>query len=426
MSPELLDRLFIPRFRRPPAPIRPGLYHFTETIDDRVARFHLRVDDNGAGLLIANATAAARLSASGVAIAKGLLEGQPDSQLLTELERRFKDTSDEQQRDDIDSMRRLLSQLADPGGQYPVFNLEDPSLSPFKTRLAPPIEANIALDEPRLLVQVLDRLWDAGIPHVTLLVPHDPNPEWLLAAVQRAQSLGLISGASGRASDLAAGTTLEGLVAMGLDHLTVYYASADAGVHDSLFGDGDHEAAEAVFARSKAFELADVAHVPLVPATLDGIEATLQRLLDLQVPFAKFFAIATAGDGADGAIPAQAMPQMASLVEDAADSAHVLYQWEPPVLRLPERALIDQIRSGPRCASDLAVRIEADGSVIPPRGPRRVAGNILTDDWKRIWQSDAFQSYRQRVESPTRCPTCPGLTTCAADCPREPDGWSKP
>lgn len=427
MSPDLLDRLFIPRFRRSPKAIRPGLYHFTDVEADRVTRFHLRVDDDGAGMLIANATAAARLSPSGIVIAKGLLERQSESYLLTDLDSRFKNISYEQQCDDIDQVKELLRDLAHPGGQYPVFNLEDPTLSPNQTRLAPPIEASIPLEDPKKLVLVLDRLWDANIPHVTILAPEAPNPVWLVAAVQRAQSLGLISGVSGRATDLAAGTLLDDLVAMGLDHLTLFYASAEAALHDSFFGAGDHAAAEVLFARTQALALADVGHVPLVQATLDGIEATLQRLLALHVPYAKFFAIAAEDPtDASGAIPAQAMPQMASFIEDAADSTHVHYQWEPPVLRDSNQTLIGQIRSGPRCASDLAVRVEPDGSVIPPRGPVRVAGDLIRNDWSTIWHSDAFQSYRTRVESPTRCATCPGLVICAADCPREPAGWSRP
>ena len=101
--------------------------------------------------------------------------------------------------------------------------------------------------------------------------------------MQRSQSLGLISGVSGRATDLAAGTLLDDLVAMGLDHLTLYYASAEAALHDSFFGAGDHAAAEALFARTQALALAEVGHVPLVQATLEGIEATLERLQALNV-----------------------------------------------------------------------------------------------------------------------------------------------
>jgi len=47
------------------------------------------------------------------------------------------------------------------------------------------------------------------------------------------------------------------------------------------------------------------------------------------------------------------------------------------------------VRQGPRCSSDVAIRVEPDGAVIPPRGPRRVAGNLLSDHWPAIWQDAA-------------------------------------
>jgi radical SAM protein with 4Fe4S-binding SPASM domain len=63
--------------------------------------------------------------------------------------------------------------------------------------------------------------------------------------------------------------------------------------------------------------------------------------------------------------------------------------------------------------------------VIPPRGPHRVAGNLLRDEWPVIWQDAAFQAYRSRIERPTHCLICPGLAICAADCPRQPSGWAQ-
>jgi len=118
------------------------------------------------------------------------------------------------------------------------------------------------------------------------------------------------------------------------------------------------------------------------------------------------------------------MRQVAAQVEEDAAEAQVRYIWEPPVQRDPKKSLIDQIREGPRCAGDLAIRIEPDGKIIPARGPFRMAGNLLRDDWDSIWQTDAFQNYRQRVQSPTRCDQCPGLAICAADCPAKPEGWA--
>jgi radical SAM protein with 4Fe4S-binding SPASM domain len=83
-----------------------------------------------------------------------------------------------------------------------------------------------------------------------------------------------------------------------------------------------------------------------------------------------------------------------------------------------------QIRLGPRCVGDVAIRVEPDGSVIPPRGRYRTAGNILQDDWSAIWHHEAFRAYRERVEAPSRCDICPDLLICVAGCPSDPRSWA--
>ena len=425
MSPTLLERLLIPQLRRPAQPPAPGLYPFDRPIDDeRAVRYHLRVDPDGGGLLVVNATACARLTASGVLIARGLLQGQSDDSVVETLAQAF-DGAAPQQHQDVAQVRSLLHELAEPGGLYPVFNLHDPYAGRSKARLMPPIEAALSLAEPAALAPLLARLWQASIPHVTLLAPPSPDPAWLVAAVEGATRAGLICGVSGRASDLASDSLLDDMIAAGLDHLTLAYASHQPALHDSLYGEGDHALAEALFSRTEMLALADVAQVPLIETTVEGLADTLDRLLALGVFNVQLFALAAPDDNGDGAIPAARMAQMAADVEEAAEQAEVLYQWQPPVLRTAELTLAEQVRQGPRCTSDVAIRVEPDGSVIPSRGPRRVAGNLLHDDWTTIWQDAAFKAYRSRIERPTHCLTCPGLAVCAADCPRELAGWSQ-
>jgi radical SAM protein with 4Fe4S-binding SPASM domain len=171
-------------------------------------------------------------------------------------------------------------------------------------------------------------------------------------------------------------------------------------------------------------EVADVGHIPLVQGTLPGLEDTLESLHALNVPNAAFFAIASTEDPQDGSITAEGLRQVAAQVEEDAADANVRYIWEPPMKRHPAKSLREQLRDGPRCSGDLSIRVEPNGAVIPPRGPYRMAGNVLKDDWDSIWMTDAFHTYRGRVEAPTRCDQCPGLVICAADCPVEVRGWS--
>ena len=63
-----------------------------------------------------------------------------------------------------------------PGDTYPVYNLEDAAVSPYAAQLIAPLQASVPLAEPEKLVPILDRLWEVGIPHVTLLAPQTRIP----------------------------------------------------------------------------------------------------------------------------------------------------------------------------------------------------------------------------------------------------------
>jgi radical SAM protein with 4Fe4S-binding SPASM domain len=233
----------------------------------------------------------------------------------------------------------------------------------------------------------------------------------------------------GRASDLSQEGLLAALAQAGVDHITVLYASADPAVHDALVGEGDHALAGPLLAAIMVNEIAPVAEIPLVEQTVPVLPETLAALREIGEHNYSFFAIAAQDEMEEaaraGALRASAMPQTADMVEELANQMDVRFIWQPPLERDPARSLAEQVQQGPRCSGDVAVRVEPDGEVIPARGPYRSAGNILTYEWPRIWNDQAFRQYRERVESPTRCDDCPGLAICAADCPRKQAGWAQ-
>ena len=211
MTTQWLKNLFSIKRPTPPPPIAPGLYHAMQEADGLYTRFHLRVERDGTGMLIANATAAAQLSPTGVVIAKGLLEGKDEGAILNDLTASFKGTTDAVMRADIGHVNALITQIMNPGDTYPVFNLEDAAVSPYAAQLIAPLQASVPLADPETLVPILDRLWAVGIPHVTLLAPQNPEPAHLIRAVERAEDLGMIAGVRGRATDLRGGSLLADL-----------------------------------------------------------------------------------------------------------------------------------------------------------------------------------------------------------------------
>lgn len=429
------------RLQRPelPPPTPPGLYAFLREADGTHTRFHLRVEPDGSGTLIANASAAVRLTPSGVVMAKALLQGSETEEIVGSVLSLFRGVTPETARQDLEQVRALVDRLFSPELRYPILNLEDASVSPHlfasdanphQARLLAPFSADVPLADPVRMLPLLTRLWDAGIPHVVFLAPDRPDPAHLVRAVERAEDLGMIAGVRARACDLAAGVVLQDLAQAGVDHVTIPAASPGREIHDGFYGEGDHALIERAVTVAHANEVCAVAEVPLLESTLDTLEAMLEWLAGLGVAEVSFFTIAAPNDmpaaHRSDALEASVLPQAAALVEGAVLDARMRFFWQPPMRRDPTRPLADQVREGPRCSGDVAVRVEIDGSVIPPRGPYRAAGNLLRQPWGDIWESREFRIFRERIEAPSRCPDCPGLAVCAAECLREPAGWAEP
>jgi radical SAM protein with 4Fe4S-binding SPASM domain len=420
----LIKRLFLiqppPKTRTVPS----GLYHYMKEVDGDYTRFHLRVDRDGRGMLLANASAAAHLTISGVLIAQQLLEGADDEQIRKQMVANFRGATEEDVRRDMAQVQGVIDQLAAPGDTYPVMNLDDVAFSAREAQLIAPLRADVPLAPPDRLGPILEKLWAVGVPNVCILAPENPDASALIRAVERAEDLGLIAGVRARASEVQDSTLLANLAMAGVDYVTLPFASATPEIHDALMRQGDHAAALRVFEMVLNQEVCPVAEVALVEATLPGLEETLATLQQARVANVSFVAVATTGDAQGGALAAHSLPPLVVTIEEFSAEAQVRMLWQPPVEYDPAIPLPEQVRRGPRCSGDVAVRVESDGDVFPPRGPAQSAGNLLAQPWEEIWGHAAFRLYREQVEEASRCEACPGLALCRVVCPRERTSWS--
>lgn len=404
------------------------MFPYMREIDGQATRFHLRVDADGAGVLLVNATQVVRLSAAGVWMAKHLLDGDHPEAIVQSVCNHFRGATDYVVRNELQQVQGIITNLQTPGDNYPILNLSDPALTGETPLLEKPFSADVPLAGPDQLIPLLNRLWEVGIPHVTFLVPENVDPRSLVHAVERAEDLGMIAGVRGRASDLCRESLLKDLALAGVDHVNILYLSANANTHDPLAGQGDHSLAQQSLQEIVSLEVCPVAEIALVDQTLETIEETLDDLAGRGVHNVNFFAVAADGaltdDERQGALTADALLQTAALVEESAHGSAVRYLWFAPVRRDPRSTLAEQVRRGPRCSGDNSVRLEPAGEVYPARGPRESVGNLLHDNWEKIQAHPAYDRYRRRIASPTHCDQCPGLAICAADCPRSPEGWS--
>jgi radical SAM protein with 4Fe4S-binding SPASM domain len=408
------------------APLGPGVYHYQRLQSEWPTRFHLRVDPDGGGLLLANAAEAAYLSPVGVEMVHQVLEDTPDETILDGVRQRYQGASSAEMAADLAGIHAMVADLSEPGDNYPVTNLTDHPAGRGRV-LAAPFRADVVQGDPETIRDLLNRLWEVGIPHTTFLANPARPPAELVRLVEAAEDLGMIAGLRALASWLSPDVIREAALA-GLDHLDVVWVAEDASTHEAVTAPGDWEAAGAAFAQCHDLELAPVAEVPLFAGNASAIRDLMAALARRSVTNLSFYALACPNDDttaqAAGALPARGVVSVAVAITEAAEEGQTRYLWAPPVRFDPRRSLADHVRAGPRAVGDVSVRVEADGSVFPARGPRQCTGNLLTQTWEEIWNHECFARYRGRLEQPERCPDCPDLPLCRADCPKDPRAWS--
>ncbi len=389
-------------------------------------RFHLRIDPDGSGLLLANAAEAAWLTPVGVKMAAGVLEGRSDQEIVEEIKSEFRGAPEAQVHTDLAQVHAAIADLAEPGDNYPVTNLTDPKLSPWERQLGAPLRADVDQCDPERFRAIIRALWDAGVPHVCIQADREGDSAQLVSLVEAVEDLGMICGLRTAASWLSP-LLIEACAMAGLDHLDLVFVCHDEAEHDATCGGGDYDAFVAAIEQCHELELAPVAQWPLMDSNLADMDEMAAALQGLGVTNVVGCAIACLDDDeaadAAGALPARALPQVATTFFELADSTSARYLWAPPRRFDHAKSLHEQILDGPRTSADVTVRVNADGTVWPARGAQS-AGNILTNTWAEIWQHPAFERFRERLSAPAKCPDCPDLPICNADCPKDPAGWS--
>jgi radical SAM protein with 4Fe4S-binding SPASM domain len=406
------------------AGIPAGVFHYQRTDGGRTARFHLRVDPSGNGLLLANAKSAVRLHPSGVILAKGLLEGQDETALLGHLEKVFRGVSEDRAKVDLQQIRELIARLEAPGDSFPLFSTGDASFAPEHVPLERPVSADVPLCKPFYLDAILERLWEEGIPHATIIAGKNPADKELIHAVEKAEKLGIITGVRGCGAQLSVGSRISELAGAGLDHLDVVCLSIDEKIHDSLTTPGDYRLAVKSLVTAQKRGICPVAVIPVVRAVLPKIEETLAAIAAHGVQHVYLLAFITTENhpAMQEVFRADELAPATGMLEETAARHAIRVIWYPPVRRNFNLTLAEQIFRGPRASGDGSIRVEPDGRVFAARGRSLPAGNLLQDSWEKIAASRVYKNFRKHVEKHLYCERCQNLGFCVADCAMPVEG----
>ncbi|MCA9969442.1 MAG: radical SAM protein, partial [Anaerolineales bacterium] len=429
------------------APPPPGLHAFELAPAGGKRRLHLRIDDDGAGVLFVDVSDVIHLNQTAAEMAYLALSGVPRAQAAAALSRRVGAGDRARQAQDLADVYAMIDAFRQPGDDCPTCAV--PTLrraAPFSQPAGAPYKADLAItygcnnacnhcyNEPDRFTLpslpaadwfvILDRLAAVGVPHVIFTggepTLHPDLPALIRHADGRGQIVGMNTNGR-RLSDLA---YLAALEAAGLNHVQITLGSSRAAVHDAIMGARAFRQTVRGIENGVASGVHTITNTTLMRRNQDHVEEIIDFLHDLGIrTFAMNGMIYSGGGFADpNAIPEAEMPPLLRRVRDHAADKGMRFLWYTPTeyCRLSPIELDIGVK---RCnAGEYSICIEPNGDVLPCQSYYVAAGNLLRDPWAQIWRSDLFRSFRDRELDPAaaglpqKCWECPELSVCGGGC----------
>lgn len=373
------------RFFTPIRSLPPGVYHYQAPPDDpRNYRLHLRLEADGSGILIVNAATILHLNQTAAEYAYHLVTGSSNIQAARSVAARYRISAHQAMQDYRDFTERIDTLVSVPDLD-PVTFLDFDRREPFAVQPSAPYRLDCALtyrlpsqadaaaapsERARRELsteeweQILDKAWQAGIPHVVFTGGEPTLRADLPRLIAHAESNGQVSGLLSDGLRLAEAAYLEELLQTGLDHLSIVLQPED-------------EASWEAVQNALQEDLFTAVHLTITPQNSLQAGAILERLAGAGVSAVSLSAIA---------------PGLASELQAARDRAAALgltLVWDLPVpysafnpvaLEVKEKGL-------PAGAGRAWLYVEPDGDVLPAQGVNRVLGNLLEEPWETIWRA---------------------------------------
>ncbi len=416
-----------------------GVYHFVREKSQDKSRIHLRIDQDGSGLLIVNASRVFHLNPSAAAMMFLALNQIPEQQATQLLHKRFnapKATLSHDYSNIYIELEDLVSNEV-----CPICDLNLETTMPFSSKPSAPYRMDLAItyrcnnacahcynarprNYPELSTEqwftILDDLWKIGIPHIVFTGGEPTLREDLPELVKHAESNGQITGINTNGRRLKDQSYLDRLINAGLDHVQITFESHIPEIHDQMVcHSGAWQETLAGLKNVLASRLYLMTNTTMLSTNVSTIPGTLHFLGDLGLKTVGLNALIYSGLGATvgTGLSEKDLQPLLSSAQDITQKYHQKLIWYTPT----------QYCNFDPTQMDLGVKgctaalynmcIEPDGAVIPCQSYYESLGNFLTTPWENIWNHDLALSLRERKNLPEKCNNCSLLPECGGGCP---------
>lgn len=429
-------------FRLTPVSAAPatGLYHYVRENEQERSRVHLRLDPDGCGTLIVNASSVMHLNPTAAFMTWLILEGKPARESVDALTARYS-VSSQQARSDLIAFIPQLDELLRPDGVCPIHELELDSLMPFSARPSAPYRMDLAITYrcnndcahcynararsfPELTtgqwIQIIDKLWELGVPHLVFTGGEATLRNDLPELIRHAESNGQITGLNTNARRLMSEPYLQQLVDAGLDHVQITVESCDEQIHDEMMrARGAFRQTIAGLKNALNSKLYVMTNTTMLQTNAHTIPAALDFLADLGVPTVGLNALIYSGNGltvGTGLRESELQPILDIAQRKTAERGQKLI-WYTPTQYCQFDPMANHLGVKGCTAALYSMCIESNGDVLPCQSYYQSLGSILTSPWDSIWNHPLSVQLRERHNLPAKCEGCSLVAECGGGCP---------
>ena len=370
------------------APIKPlpaGIYHYISPADDpRNYRLHLRLENDGSGILILNASSILHLNQSAAEYAYYILQNRPVDEVSRIVASRYHVTTDSARKDYLDLIDRIqilintpdldpetfLDFQRKPAHQgyisapyrldcaitYRLSDGIDPALAPIDR-----VKSELSTSQWKV---ILDKAWDVGIPHIVFTGGEPTLRPDLIELISYAQLKGQVAGLISNGLRLGDRAFITALLQSGLDHLMLTYHP-------------EFEQSWKILTDLLMEDLFIAVHLTITQRNVNQILSEIKRLSDAGVQ-----AVSLSTDD----------PNLHEKLNDACNliaSHHIELVWNLPVPYSTFNPVsLETSRAGYSGGVGRDwLYVEPDGDVLPGQGVNQVLGNFINSSWEQIWKN---------------------------------------
>jgi radical SAM protein with 4Fe4S-binding SPASM domain len=431
----MLDRL-----RRKP---KKGFYHLKiEEGKYQGLKLHLRFEEDGTGVLIINASRILFLNQTAAEYVHSFIHGQSEEEAVREIRKRYRIDA-ETARKDYQDVLFVVNTFAKTPDVCPVSYLGVEKVEPFQKELSAPYRMDLALtyrcnnrclhcyaggprETKELTTQewilIINKLFDLGIPQVVFTGGEPTLRDDLPELIAQTQKVGLVSGLVTNGRKLKDEPYFKSLVDAGLDHTQITLESHDPKIHDKITGvKGSWDETVQGLKNAIASPIYTISNTTLNRYNVKGIIKTIDFIHSLGLKQFACNSLIYSGKAPEVAksfaLEEASLEPVLTQIRDHARELGMEFIWYTPTEYCVLNPLQLELGIKSCSACRISMCIEPDGTVIPCQSYFVPLGNILKDEWKRIWRNPLCLELRARKHIPEKCYECPTLNICGGGCP---------